>query len=259
LPVPHSHTLCAPAARQPCPSTETRSCVSGSELCVSVRHRLVRVPHRAAVLHVRALVQSLALRPTDRVVLLAPCSFDPSVIEVFGALAAGCTLSVSARAHPNSERCCIHSPAWRQVVPLSVLRSATRCATALHRARPTAMMCTPALLRHAAAGAAGVLPVPPSVRMLVLGGEAFPSRREIVSWTVRRAGGTAVICCSLNTRTGNRAVTPESSCSTSTESPRCRLYVLSSRVRILGDADAAVGCSGLLCTASPIPTQIAFH
>ena len=82
------------------------------------------MPALCAARNVAAVVRAIGLRGSDRVVLLSPCSFDPSVVELFGTWSVGAHLIVWRRSC-NSEVYCNQS--FIAGAALSVIRSPRRC------------------------------------------------------------------------------------------------------------------------------------
>ncbi|XP_076873255.1 beta-alanine-activating enzyme isoform X2 [Brachyhypopomus gauderio] len=126
--------------------------------------KIVKVPHACIVpniVHLRSLFQ---MNPDDVVFLASPLTFDPSVVEMFLALASGARLLV---------------------VPSAIKRMPSRLARVLFkRNRTTVLQATPTLLRQFGGRILEeeVLSTGSSLRVLALGGEACPSQVVLRSW-----------------------------------------------------------------------------
>eukprot|EP00741_Cyanophora_paradoxa_P005683 tig00000903_g5510.t1 len=132
-------------------------CTSGT----TGKPKAVFVPHACALPNVADLSARFALRPSDVVLAASPPGFDPSVIDLFGALGAGAALLV------------LEPPA--KVAPGRLL-------AALAARRVSVLQCTPAFLRRLPQeGVRGALERGP-LRVLALGGEACPAPRELLAW-----------------------------------------------------------------------------
>ncbi|HEX2081374.1 MAG TPA: amino acid adenylation domain-containing protein, partial [Longimicrobium sp.] len=124
------------------------------------RPKGVAVPHRCLSAYVDAARQAYALTPADRCLQFAPLSFDSSVEELFAPLAAGATMVL------RDEEMLSVDGFWRACGRLS-LTIATL---------PTAYWHELAAAMDRAAPA-----VPPSLRIMIIGGErALPER--VASW-----------------------------------------------------------------------------
>jgi amino acid adenylation domain-containing protein len=133
------------------------------------RPRGVAVPHRSLSAYVDAAGQAYGLTPADRFLQFAPLSFDSSVEELFAPLAAGAAMVLRGGEMMESVdgfwRACA-----RQGLTIASL--------------PTAYWHEVAAAMDAAAP-----PVPPSLRVMIVGGErALPER--VASW--RRGMGDRV-------------------------------------------------------------------
>jgi amino acid adenylation domain-containing protein len=133
------------------------------------RPKGVAVPHRALSAYVDAARQAYDLTPDDRFLQFAPLSFDSSVEELFAPLAAGATMVLR-----DEEMMASVDGFWRAAERLSLTIASLptaywhEIAAAMDRAAP---------------------PVPPSLRVMILGGErALPER--VASW--RRGVGDGV-------------------------------------------------------------------
>ncbi|HEU0299558.1 MAG TPA: non-ribosomal peptide synthetase, partial [Longimicrobium sp.] len=130
------------------------------------RPKGVAVPHRALSAYVDAARQAYALTPDDRFLQFAPLSFDSSVEELFAPLAAGATMVLR-----DEEMLASVDGFWRAAGRLSLTVASLptafwhEVAAAMERAHPS---------------------IPPSLRVMILGGErALPER--VASWR-RRVG-----------------------------------------------------------------------
>jgi amino acid adenylation domain-containing protein len=133
------------------------------------RPKGVAVPHRALSAYVDAARQAYDLTPADRFLQFAPLSFDSSVEELFAPLAAGATMVLRDGEMMESVdgfwRACA-----RQRLTIASLPTAYwhEIAAAMDSAAP---------------------PIPPSLRVMIVGGErALPER--VASW--RRGVGDGV-------------------------------------------------------------------
>ena len=99
----------------------------------------------------------------DRVLMASPLSFDPSIIEIFGALLEGGTL-ICAEDAPCSGRAFL---------------------TAIKAQRVSALQCTPSFLRQLSVVEPHFLRplvAHKTLRLLASGGEMFPSPAELRTW-----------------------------------------------------------------------------
>ncbi|XP_028300188.1 beta-alanine-activating enzyme isoform X2 [Gouania willdenowi] len=124
----------------------------------------VRVPHSCIlpnVLHLRSLFQ---MREDDVVFLASPLTFDPSVVDIFLALSSGARLLI---------------------VPAVIKKMPNQLADILFRhQRTTVLQVTPTLLLRFGQRTLTdqVLSSTSTLRVLALGGEAFPSAALLRSW-----------------------------------------------------------------------------
>ncbi|XP_042324376.1 beta-alanine-activating enzyme isoform X2 [Sceloporus undulatus] len=129
--------------------------------------KIVRVPHKCIVpniLHLRDLFQ---ITPDDIVFMASPLTFDPSVIELFIALASGASLLI---------------------IPQIIKMMPQKLSEVLfHYHRVTVLQATPTLLRRFGIQCiqSKVLSANTSLRILALGGEAFPGLHVLKSWKER--------------------------------------------------------------------------
>ncbi|XP_066576016.1 beta-alanine-activating enzyme [Amia ocellicauda] len=126
--------------------------------------KIVRVPHKCIVpniVHLRSLFQ---VTPQDVVFMASPLTFDPSVVELFVALSSGASLLL---------------------VPTVVKMVPNKLAEVLFKHhRVSIMQATPTLLKRFGSSLlhSTVLSAATPLRVLALGGEAFPSLALLRSW-----------------------------------------------------------------------------
>ncbi|CAM9512756.1 unnamed protein product [Lampetra fluviatilis] len=126
--------------------------------------KIVHVPHACIVPNITHLRSLFAMSPEDVVVLVSALTFDPSVVELFVALASGATLLL---------------------VPPYVRRSPRDLQRVLfQRSRATVLQATPTLLRRFGVAVLRdvVLASASPLRVLALGGEPFPSLSALRTW-----------------------------------------------------------------------------
>ncbi|NXX93900.1 ACSF4 enzyme, partial [Centropus bengalensis] len=126
--------------------------------------KIVRVPHKCIVPNIEHLRSIFEITRDDTLFLASPLTFDPSVVELFIALTSGASILVV----PNTIK--------MMPVELSV--------ALFHRHRVTVLQATPTLLRRFGAHIikSAVLSANTSLRVLALGGEAFPALNLLRSW-----------------------------------------------------------------------------
>ncbi|XP_044873883.1 beta-alanine-activating enzyme isoform X7 [Mauremys mutica] len=129
--------------------------------------RIVRVPHKCIVPNILHLQSLFKITPHDMLFLASPLTFDPSVVELFIALTSGASLLIV----PNPIK----------MMPLKL------SAALFHRHRVTVLQATPTFLRRFGAQLikSTVLSTSTSLRVLALGGEAFPALNVLRSWKGR--------------------------------------------------------------------------
>uniref|UniRef100_A0A8C0H9T1 Beta-alanine-activating enzyme n=1 Tax=Chelonoidis abingdonii TaxID=106734 RepID=A0A8C0H9T1_CHEAB len=129
--------------------------------------KIVRVPHKCIVPNILHLQSLFKITPHDMLFLASPLTFDPSVVELFVALTSGASLLIV----PNPIK----------MMPLKL------SATLFHRHRVTVLQATPTFLRGFGAQLikSTVLSTSTSLRVLALGGEAFPALNVLRSWKGR--------------------------------------------------------------------------
>ncbi|XP_049645894.1 beta-alanine-activating enzyme isoform X1 [Suncus etruscus] len=126
--------------------------------------KIVRVPHACIMPNINHFREIFEVTQNDVLFLASPLTFDPSVVEIFVALTSGASLLI---------------------VPTSVKVLPTKLAAVLFsRHRVTVLQATPTLLRRFGSQLikTTVLSTSTSLRVLALGGEAFPSLAILKSW-----------------------------------------------------------------------------
>ncbi|KAM9236386.1 beta-alanine-activating enzyme [Leptosomus discolor] len=126
--------------------------------------KIVRVPHKCIVPNIQHLKSIFEITPDDMLFLASPLTFDPSVVELFVALTSGAAILI---------------------VPNTVKMMPVKLSAALfHRHHVTVLQATPTLLRRFGAHIikSTVLSANTSLRVLALGGEAFPALNLLKSW-----------------------------------------------------------------------------
>ncbi|XP_058235150.1 beta-alanine-activating enzyme isoform X2 [Hemibagrus wyckioides] len=126
--------------------------------------KIVKVPHKCIVPNIVHLSSLFQVTPDDVVFLASPLTFDPSVVEMFLALASGACLLM---------------------VPSAVRRMPARLANVLFRRNTTTVLqATPTLMRRFGGRVLKeeILSAGSSLRVLALGGEVCPSLFLLNSW-----------------------------------------------------------------------------
>nr|XP_058154058.1 beta-alanine-activating enzyme isoform X2 [Dasypus novemcinctus] len=126
--------------------------------------KIVRVPHACIVPNIQHFRILFEITQEDVLFLASPLTFDPSVVEIFVALSSGASLLI---------------------VPTSVKMLPSKLAAVLFSDhRVTVLQATPTLLRRFGSELikSTVLSSSTSLRILALGGEAFPSLTVFRSW-----------------------------------------------------------------------------
>ncbi|XP_065490661.1 beta-alanine-activating enzyme isoform X3 [Caloenas nicobarica] len=126
--------------------------------------KIVRVPHKCIVPNIQHLKSIFEITQDDVLFLASPLTFDPSVVELFVALASGASILIV----PNTIK----------MMPVEL------SAALFHRHHVTVLQATPTLLRRFGAHIINstVLSANTSLRVLALGGEAFPMLNLLKSW-----------------------------------------------------------------------------
>ncbi|XP_062431596.1 beta-alanine-activating enzyme isoform X4 [Rhea pennata] len=126
--------------------------------------KIVRVPHKCIVPNIQHLKSIFDITKDDMLFLASPLTFDPSVVELFTALTSGASLLI---------------------VPNTIKMMPVKLSAALfHQHHVTVLQTTPTLLRRFGAHIikSTVLSSNTSLRVLALGGEAFPVLNLLKSW-----------------------------------------------------------------------------
>ncbi|XP_054340660.1 beta-alanine-activating enzyme isoform X2 [Pongo pygmaeus] len=126
--------------------------------------KIVRVPHKCIVPNIQHFQVLFDITQEDVLFLASPLTFDPSVVEIFLALSSGASLLI---------------------VPTSIKLLPSKLASVLFsHHRVTVLQATPTLLRRFGSQLikSTVLSATTSLRVLALGGEAFPSLAVLRSW-----------------------------------------------------------------------------
>ncbi|NWW58675.1 ACSF4 enzyme, partial [Ifrita kowaldi] len=126
--------------------------------------KIVRVPHKCIVPNIQHLKSIFEITEDDVLFLASPLTFDPSVVELFMALTSGASILVV----PNTVK----------MMPVEL------SAALFHHHHVTVLQATPTLLRRFGAHIikSRVLSANTSLRVLALGGEAFPVLSLLKSW-----------------------------------------------------------------------------
>uniref|UniRef100_H2ZXZ7 Beta-alanine-activating enzyme n=1 Tax=Latimeria chalumnae TaxID=7897 RepID=H2ZXZ7_LATCH len=127
--------------------------------------KIVRVPHKCIVPNIQHLRRSIfEITPDDILFLASPLTFDPSVVEMFLALTTGASLLI--------------------VAPVVKMIPQKLADVLFNRHRVSVLQATPTLIRRFGAQLlrSTVLSARTSLRVLALGGEAFPSLHALRSW-----------------------------------------------------------------------------
>ncbi|XP_074444234.1 beta-alanine-activating enzyme isoform X1 [Larus michahellis] len=126
--------------------------------------KIVRVPHKCIVPNIQHLKSIFEITQDDMLFLASPLTFDPSVVELFIALTSGASLLM---------------------VPNTIKMMPVELSAALFRHHHvTVLQATPTLLRRFGAHIikSTVLSANTSLRVLALGGEAFPVLNLLKTW-----------------------------------------------------------------------------
>ncbi|XP_048219784.1 beta-alanine-activating enzyme isoform X2 [Perognathus longimembris pacificus] len=126
--------------------------------------KIVRVPHACILPNVQHFRILFDITQEDVLFLASPLTFDPSIVEIFVALSSGASLLI---------------------VPTSVKVLPSKLAAVLFsHHKVTVLQATPTLLRRFGSQLikSTVLSANTSLRVLALGGEAFPSLTVLNSW-----------------------------------------------------------------------------
>ncbi|XP_074010354.1 beta-alanine-activating enzyme isoform X2 [Numenius arquata] len=126
--------------------------------------KIVRVPHKCIVPNIQHLKSLFEITQDDMLFLASPLTFDPSVVELFVALTSGASILIV--------------PSTIRMMPVEL------SAALFHHHQVTVLQATPTLLRRFGAHIikSTVLSANTSLRVLALGGEAFPILNVLKSW-----------------------------------------------------------------------------
>ncbi|XP_044274089.1 beta-alanine-activating enzyme isoform X1 [Varanus komodoensis] len=126
--------------------------------------KIVRVPHKCIVPNILHLREIFKITPDDTVFMASPLTFDPSVVELFIALATGASLLIV--------------PKMIKMMPQELSK------VLFQHHRVSVLQATPTLLRRFGVQhiKSTVLSADTSLRILALGGEAFPGLDVLRSW-----------------------------------------------------------------------------
>ncbi|XP_027741321.1 beta-alanine-activating enzyme isoform X1 [Empidonax traillii] len=126
--------------------------------------KIVRVPHKCIMPNIQHLKSIFEITQEDVLFLASPLTFDPSVVELFVALTSGASILIV----PNTIK----------------MMPAELSAALFHHHHVTVLQATPTLLRRFGAhiNKSTVLSANTSLRVLALGGEAFPVLNLLKSW-----------------------------------------------------------------------------
>ncbi|NWR29938.1 ACSF4 enzyme, partial [Tachuris rubrigastra] len=126
--------------------------------------KIVRVPHKCIVPNIQHLKSIFEITQEDVLFLASPLTFDPSVVELFVALTSGASILIV--------------PSTIKMMPVEL------SAALFYHHHVTVLQATPTLLRRFGARIikSMVLSANTSLRVLALGGEAFPVLSLLKSW-----------------------------------------------------------------------------
>ncbi|NXP45361.1 ACSF4 enzyme, partial [Heliornis fulica] len=126
--------------------------------------KIVRVPHKCIMPNIQHLKSIFEITQDDKLFLASPLTFDPSVVELFIALTSGASILIV----PNTIK----------MMPVEL------SAALFHHHRVTVLQATPTLFRRFGAHIikSRLLSANTSLRVLALGGEAFPTLNLLKSW-----------------------------------------------------------------------------
>ncbi|XP_078254494.1 beta-alanine-activating enzyme [Rhinoraja longicauda] len=126
--------------------------------------KIVRVPHQCIVPNIQHLISIFDVSSDDVIFMASPLTFDPSIIEIFLALCSGATLLIV--------------PTVIKMMP----KRLTKVLFSHHKV--SIMQATPTLIKSFGSKilTSVVLSTNSSLRVLALGGEAFPSLHVLKGW-----------------------------------------------------------------------------
>ncbi|XP_052852359.1 beta-alanine-activating enzyme isoform X1 [Drosophila gunungcola] len=163
--VKHKPTDPAVQAKKPLPAN---MCYTISTTGSTGSPKLIHVPYECIAPNIVALSQKLNVSMADIIYLGTPCTFDPFVVEFFLALQNGATLLTSHHSMKDSP-----SRVLSALFPDNLVKPGI-----------SILQMTPSLFRQFGATSIRerVLSSSSSLRVLLLGGEPFPSNAELVTW-----------------------------------------------------------------------------
>ncbi|KAH8258995.1 hypothetical protein KR038_001488, partial [Drosophila bunnanda] len=177
-------------AKKPLPAN---MCYTITTTGTTGKPKLIYVPYECIAPNVEALSQKLNVSMADIIYLGTPCTFDPFVVEIFLALQNGAALLISHHSMRDSP-----SRVLNALFPVNLTKPGI-----------SLLQMTSSLFRQFGSTAIRerVLSSTGSLRVLLLGGEPFPSNAELVTWMEPRVllqkhicniyGITEISCWSL--------------------------------------------------------------
>ncbi|KAH8395628.1 hypothetical protein KR222_004091, partial [Zaprionus bogoriensis] len=161
----HSPKDPPPDAKAPLPPN---MCYTISTTGTTGHPKLIHVPYECIAPNIVALSQKLNISMADIIYLGTPCTFDPSVVELFLALQNGAAVLISHYTMRESPKRVLNA-----LFPSNVATSGI-----------TVLQMTPSLFRQFGANAIRerILNSASTLRVLLLGGEMFPSNVELATW-----------------------------------------------------------------------------
>ncbi|XP_014259189.1 acyl-CoA synthetase family member 4 [Cimex lectularius] len=127
--------------------------------------KLVKVPHDAIVPNVTHLRELLNISENDVVLLNSPLTFDPSIVEIFLAFSSGAALCL---------------------VPYHVKNNKTKFYKTIEECNVTVIQTTPSLFRKYLKEYNGFFSEDSSLKSLILGGEEFPTWKDVKTWGLKK-------------------------------------------------------------------------
>ncbi|EDW57646.2 LOW QUALITY PROTEIN: uncharacterized protein Dvir_GJ18201 [Drosophila virilis] len=130
--------------------------------------KLIHVPYECIAPNIVGLSQKLNISMADIIYLGTPCTFDPSVVELFLAMQNGAAVLITHYSMRESPKRVLSA-----LFPTSVTTPGI-----------TVLQMTPSLFRQFGANAIRerILNSSSTLRVLLLGGEPFPSSSELATW-----------------------------------------------------------------------------
>ncbi|KAM8714958.1 hypothetical protein ACLKA7_002068 [Drosophila subpalustris] len=134
--------------------------------------KLIHVPYECIAPNIVALSEKLNISMADIIYLGTPCTFDPSIVEFFLALQNGAAVLISHYTMQESPKRVLDA-----LFPISVSTPGI-----------TVLQMTPSLFRQFGASIIRqrILNNSSTLRVLLLGGEPFPSNAELATWMERQ-------------------------------------------------------------------------